>query len=141
MEISKRLALLTLLIVGTMQASIAKEAVMDEPFHSSALLNQAPLAYPKGEIITTITAYSSRVAETDSTPFTTASGKRVRVGVVAANWLPFGTRVKIPEIFGDQIFTVEDRMHERNSDKMDVWFSNTKEAMKFGVKISRVQVL
>ena len=37
-----------------------------------------------------LTAYSSSVDETDDTPFITASGKHVRDGIVATNFLPFG---------------------------------------------------
>ncbi|OGE84688.1 MAG: hypothetical protein A3B23_00870 [Candidatus Colwellbacteria bacterium RIFCSPLOWO2_01_FULL_48_10] len=88
-----------------------------------------------------ITAYSSRVQETDDTPFITASGKHVRDGIVAANWLPFGTKVRIPELFGDRIFVVEDRMHRRNSEKLDIWFESTRAAMYFGVKTARVEIL
>ena len=88
-----------------------------------------------------ITAYSSRVQETDSTPFTTASGTRVRDGVVAANWLPIGAKVKIPTLFGDKIFVVEDRMAPKNAHKLDIWFSTTKAAMRFGIKRARVEIL
>ncbi|OGY58512.1 MAG: hypothetical protein A3C03_00145 [Candidatus Colwellbacteria bacterium RIFCSPHIGHO2_02_FULL_45_17] len=89
----------------------------------------------------TVTAYSSREGETDNTPYITAAGTTVRTGVVAANWLPLGTQVRIPEIFGDQVFTVEDRMHERNSNKLDVWFPNTSDALRFGVRNTRVEIL
>ena len=81
---------------------------------------------------TTITGYSSTPEETDDTPFTTASGTPTRPGVVAANFLPFGTKIRIPALFGDRIFTVEDRMHIRNSDKVDIWFSSKEEALNFG---------
>ena len=69
-----------------------------------------------------LTAYSSTADQTDSTPFITASGSHVRDGIVAANFLAFGTKVKIPEIFGDKVFTVEDRMALKHSDKIDIWF-------------------
>ena len=88
-----------------------------------------------------ITAYSSTVDQTDSTPFTTASGTRVRDGVVAANWLPIGTKVKIPALFGDKIFVVEDRMAHKNREKLDIWFASTTAALKFGVKYARVEIL
>ena len=48
------------------------------------------------------TAYSSTPDQTDSTPFTTASGTQVRDGIIAANFYigrggePFWTPVKIP---------------------------------------------
>lgn len=143
MSISKHIVLLGALIVAlTLKVGTAEvRDVALETSYSSALLNETPVAFPKKEIVTVITAYSSRPTETDSTPFTTASGSEVRKGIVAANWLPFGTKVKIPEVFGDRIFIVEDRMHQKNSHKIDVWFPTTHEAIKFGVKISRVQVL
>src|SRR3989338_9520428 len=70
------------------------------------------------------TAYSSTPDQTDSTPFITANGTYVFDGLVAANFLPFHTKIKIPEMFGDKVFTVEDRMHPRFSDRIDVWFPN-----------------
>ena len=90
---------------------------------------------------TLITAYSSSPDETDSTPFITASGSYVRNGVVAANFLPFGTQIRIPEIFGDQIFTVEDRLHKMYNDRIDVWFPSKGEALKFGFKITKIEIL
>jgi len=88
-----------------------------------------------------ITAYSSSFEETDETPLITASGSYVRPGVVAANFLAFGTKVRLPEIFGDQIFIVEDRLHEKNNDRVDVWFPSKEEALKFGFKISEMEIL
>ena len=43
-----------------------------------------------------VTAYSSDPKQTDNSPFITASNRRVRDGIIAANFLPFGTEVKIP---------------------------------------------
>lgn len=89
----------------------------------------------------TITAYSSTPEETDSTPFITASGTHVREGVVAANFLPIGTAIKIPELYGDRLFVVEDRMHERNSDKVDIWMPTKAEAKQFGKQTARIVVI
>lgn len=88
-----------------------------------------------------VTAYSSSRDETDDTPLITASGSYVRPGVVAANFLPFGTRVRIPEIFGDKIFIVEDRLHERYNDRIDVWFPTKEGALKFGQQITEIEIL
>lgn len=85
------------------------------------------------------TAYTSSVDETDSNPFITASGSRTHPGTIAANFLPFGTKVKIPSHFGDRIFTVEDRMHKRFSDRVDIWMETKKEAFAFGKR--RVSVV
>ncbi|KAF0134687.1 MAG: hypothetical protein FD145_518 [Candidatus Saganbacteria bacterium] len=80
-----------------------------------------------------MTAYNSLEGQTDSSPWVTASGTRCRKGVIASNFLPFGTKVKI-EGFGNQIFVVEDRMNKRFARRIDIWFSGYNEAMKFGAK-------
>jgi len=87
------------------------------------------------------TGYSSEVWQTDSTPFTTASNTHVRDGVIAANFLPFGTLVRIPEIFGGKIFIVEDRMNSRYWFNVDVWFADTTVAKAFGRKTITIEVL
>lgn len=88
-----------------------------------------------------VTGYSSSEDETDSTPFITASGETVRDGIVATNFLPLNTKIKIPEIFGSKIFVVKDRMNRRFTDKMDIWFSSKDLAKQFGKKKLEVQVI
>jgi len=88
-----------------------------------------------------LTAYSSSPDETDDTPFITASGKYVRDGIIASNFLPFGTKVKIPALFGDKIFTVEDRLHARFSDRMDIWMPSKAAAFNFGKRYAEVVVV
>ena len=95
----------------------------------------------KKTIKTVLTAYSSTPDQTDSTPFITASNTRVRDGIVAANFLAFGTKVQIPSLFGDKVFTVEDRMAKKHNDKMDIWFPERHLAKKFGVQEAEVIVL
>ena len=88
-----------------------------------------------------VTAYSSTPDQTDSTPFITASGSHVRDGIVACNFLSFGSKVRFPDIYGDKIFVVEDRMALRNSHKIDIWFNTRWDARQFGVKTLKVEVL
>ena len=88
-----------------------------------------------------ITDYSSTDEETDSDPFTTAAGTRVRDGIVAMNSLPMGSKIMIPDLFGDKVFTVEDRMAPKNYHKVDVWFPAKQDAIQFGVKKARVLVI
>jgi len=59
---------------------------------------------------------------------------------VAANFLAFGTKVQIPEIFGDKVFTVEDRMAKKHNDKIDIWFPERHLAKKFGIQEAEVIV-
>jgi len=88
-----------------------------------------------------VTAYTSRLEETDDTPFITASGSYVRDGIVATNFFSIGTLIRIPEQFGDKIFRVEDRMHERFERNVDIWFSDLGEARKFGNRYTTIEVL
>lgn len=93
------------------------------------------------ELILFASAYSSTRDQTDEDPFTTAWGTRVHDGIVAANFLPLGTKIKIPEIFGNKIFVVEDRMNRRYWQKIDIWFPNRADALDFGTKKVKIQIL
>ncbi len=89
-----------------------------------------------------ITAYSSTVWQTDDTPFITASGEWVRDGIVANNMLPFGTRITIPELYGDKMFVVEDRMNQRKGNyHVDIWFPEYEQAKDFGTKLTYVEII
>jgi 3D (Asp-Asp-Asp) domain-containing protein len=88
-----------------------------------------------------VTAYSSTPEETDDTPFTTASGQTVRDGIVATNLYPFGTKVQIPSLFGDKIFEVQDRMHARKTNGVDVWMDGKPKALAFGAHKAEVHIL
>ncbi|MDD5551891.1 MAG: hypothetical protein PHI88_01905 [Candidatus Pacebacteria bacterium] len=99
-------------------------------------------SYKGGKVMTvSATAYSSTVGQCDSSPFTTASGTRVHFGTIAANFLPFGTKVKIPDYFGNQVFVVEDRMSKRYWHKIDVWMPTYKQAIQFGRRNIRIVIL
>ncbi len=85
-------------------------------------------------IIMDSTAYTSRVAECDADPFVTADGSDVRDGILATNMLPFGTKVRLPTVFGDRIFEVHDRMNTRYTYRVDVWMADLAATKKYGVK-------
>jgi len=91
--------------------------------------------------VVVVTAYSSTPDQTDSTPFITASGAHVYDGIIAANFLPFGAKVKFPEMYGDKVFIVEDRMARRFSDRMDIWFPDRESAITFGKQRLLVEIL
>ncbi len=94
-----------------------------------------PVATEKQEyrtMIVDVTAYTSRKQETDSTPFITANGTHVHDGILASNILPFGTKVRIPSLTGDKVYTVEDRMNVRYQNNVDIWVSNVDTALQIG---------
>ena len=87
-----------------------------------------------------VSAYTSRICETDSTPFVTASNTTTRAGVIAlsrdllARYTPgapfeFGDVVHLSGI-GD--FIVEDSMAGRWERRADIWFESLDDARKFG---------
>ena len=89
-----------------------------------------------------LTAYSSTPDQTSGNPFITASGARVHDGTIAANCLEFGTRVQFPELYGEKIFVVEDRLASRmGCETVDIWFSDRGSALQFGRQYSTVNVL
>ncbi|MFC1663956.1 3D domain-containing protein [Patescibacteria group bacterium] len=89
-----------------------------------------------------VTAYSSSTWETDETPFITAAGTWVREGIIANNLLPFGTKIKLPEIYGDKIFVVEDRMSwKKGYYHIDIWFPSYWEALNFGAKRTYLEII
>lgn len=87
-----------------------------------------------------VTAYSSTVDQCDGDPFTMANGKRVHDGAAAANFLPFGSKFKLPQYFGDKMFTVEDRMNPRYTYRVDIWMPTREEAKQFGVRYLEIEV-
>jgi len=110
----------------------------------NSLLSSSPLPEPKvaKTIKVIITAYSSTPEETDDTPFITAANTTVKDGVIANNLLPFGTKIRIPELYGDKVFTVEDRMSSKKGYyHFDIWFPSKEEAKEFGAKLTHIEVL
>lgn len=122
------------LAIDLMVAEIQNSSVDYGSFPESEQ-RQAP-----ARMTVTATAYTSEVWQTDSTPFTTASGTTVRHGVIAANFLPIGAKVKIPDYYGDQIFVVEDRMNPRYYYRVDIWMEDITEARQFGVRNIDIEI-
>lgn len=110
-------------------------------------------------ITVTVSGYNSEVGQTDSNPFEAACkdlnnkepgwhGIRVHDGMVAANVidangrnLPCGTLIKIPSLYGNKIFVVEDRMNERYTNNVDIWFTHKADALKLGRRTIQIEVI
>ncbi|XOB41986.1 MAG: 3D domain-containing protein [Candidatus Nealsonbacteria bacterium] len=98
--------------------------------------------YTQKIIEVVVTAYSSSPWETDDSPYITAAGTWVREGIVANNKYPFGTEIRIPEIYGEKIFVVEDRMSWKKGEyHIDIWFPSYWEALNFGAKRTYIEIL
>lgn len=99
-------------------------------------------SYSGKRYVVSASAYSSTPDQTDDSPFITASGTHVRRGVVAANFLPIGAAIRIPSIYGDEIFIVEDRMNSRYKEGyLDIWMETREEAKQFGRRNIEIEVI
>ena len=124
----------------TNQALALEIDAIQNNFRSYGELPGSDLRGPAYTITVPATAYNSLPWQTDDTPFITASGTTTRHGVLAANFLPIGTRVKIPEIYGDDIFIVEDRMNSRYWERVDIWMEHYDDAIQFGYQNIELEV-
>jgi 3D (Asp-Asp-Asp) domain-containing protein len=161
-EASSFLMIAIVLIVGTLfsglclakaNANLASAALIEalDKGKLSFVENNTlmPVSVPAGseskavkKISVIITAYSSTPEETDDTPYITAAGTDVRKGIVANNYFPFGTKIRIPELYGDKVFIVEDRMSwKKGNYHFDIWFPSHETAENFGVKRTYIEVV
>ena len=138
----KRILTVAILFGVIISQTVRAETLSDRaPISDIVKIDESSLKVVK-KIKMIVTAYSSTPEQTDNTPFITASGKSVIDGIVANNMLPFGARIRIPELYGDKIFVVEDRMHQRKGKyHLDVWLSEYLQARNFGAKITYIEVL
>ena len=68
----------------------------------------------------------------------TASGVYPAVGMCAADHLPFGTRVTLPD---GRVLTVTDRFGGNYTDRLDVFMENESECWDFGRQWLRCKVV
>lgn len=94
----------------------------------------------------TVTMYTSRVQETDSTPEIGATGENIwhlyqkGINTCASNDLPFGTKVTVPNL-GTCI--IKDRMNRRYTGKGHLdWYLGyaTNDALKYGKRNVQVMI-
>lgn len=136
--------------------------VLDEPVeHRLFSVTLGPTANPTATL--RATGYNSHVNQTDSTPFITATGARTRFGIVAVSRdllgsdLPYGSLVRLRDLgsyytgrgagafqhlLDEQgLFIVEDTMHARKTQQLDVWFPDYSTAINWGVRRIEVELV
>ncbi len=149
----KKIAL-GLVLASSLVAPVAVAQPVIEPFSSFAQLNAAStvalvnIQRPKEEkFVAELTAYTSRVGETDSDPFIAANGEYVYDGLLACSReYPFGTKV----IINDRTYTCGDRMAQKNDHavnlslkkpRFDIWMESLADARQWGRRSVTVTVL
>lgn len=134
--------------VGNSNAVIVQPTLNETPAPSTVPLSTLPTATDKPvtvlkQLNVHASAYSSTVDQCDGDPFTTASGQKVRDGIIAVNGLPFGTKVRIPSHFGDKVFVVSDRMSTKwgTLKKIDIWMPTRAAAIQWGVRTVTIEII
>jgi 3D (Asp-Asp-Asp) domain-containing protein len=130
---------MVLMVVGLLAypAVIQADTAIPHP-ESTAPLAPAAVAATK---TVWVTAYTSDPDETSDHPLITASGAMVHDGEVAANFLPFGTQIQIPALFGNKVFTVEDRTSQKFGGRVDIWMPTLSKAVNFGIQHAEIVIL
>lgn len=122
------------LLIGAMQNQL-------RPFGDLPVSDDAP---PRRLLTVPLSAYTSDAAQTDSTPCIAARGFDLcahdEEDVIAANFLPMGTKIRIPDLYGDRVFTVVDRMNKRYDQHIDIWMREEADAKSFGLQRATIEV-
>ncbi|MFC4639535.1 hypothetical protein [Deinococcus hohokamensis] len=116
---------------------------------AASVASPVAAARPSGRTaIVRATAYNSLPGQTDGSPFITATGTRVRPGVVALSrdllrLFPYGSKIMIEDLSGrynfkGRVFVVEDTMAARKTNSLDIWMGTRTEAINFGARQLRI---
>ena len=93
-----------------------------------------------------VTAYTSHVAQTDSTPCIGATGANLchlflddKMSICAANFVPLGTSLYV-DGYGECV--VIDRMNKRHGQRVDIYMGyDIEKALNWGIKTKNVWVI
>ncbi len=138
-------------------------ALRDEPVSADLRFSVSLGPEPTPRFVVRATGYNSVSGQTDSTPYVTATGARTRFGVVAVSRdllggsLPYGSLVRLKDLGSyytgrgagafqnlldsQALFIVEDTMHSRKAQQIDVWFPDYSTAISWGVRKVEVEVV
>ena len=116
----------------------------------------------KPSFVLRATGYNSLESQTDDTPFITAIGSQTRPGIVAISRdllggsIPYGSLVRLKDLGGyygggygtfqdkldaQGLFIVEDTLHRRKTQQVDVWFETYDEAIQWGIRKVEVELV
>ena len=121
--------------VEALETAQANNAAATMLLKRLSLANSKKLQTMHPKRVLTVTAYSPRNEETDDSPYTTASNRRVRQGIIAVSrdlfdcgWV-FGKKVYIKSL---GVFTIDDLMADTKRNQVDIFMFDTKAATEFG---------
>ncbi|MFV0420651.1 3D domain-containing protein [Oleidesulfovibrio sp.] len=130
--------------VGALDARIEGEEALSGLALKFAVSNKATMQNLSRMRTVTVTAYSPRESETDSSPYYTASNRPVRAGILAVSrdlfdsgWV-FGRKVYIKSL---GIFTIDDLMAGSKQNQVDIFMFDTSQALEFGKRTMQAHLL
>lgn len=130
--------------IAQLEQSLLEERAKIAVLNKFVMNNQETIKGLQRRKVLTVTAYSPRPEETNEDPFTTASNRPVRAGIIAVSrdlfdegWV-FGRKVYIK---GLGVFTIDDLMHARKRNQVDIFMFETDKAIDFGTRKLEVYLL
>ena len=133
----------------------------EEPLITNFPQILGPKANPRYTVVAT--GYNSLPSQTDSTPHITSTGKRTSFGIIAASRdlltsaIPYGSLVRLSDLgtlstgagtghYQDiletqNFFIVEDTMHARKRQQVDIWFAQYDTAINWGIRRVEVELI
>jgi 3D (Asp-Asp-Asp) domain-containing protein len=130
--------------INELETAVIEERAKIAVLHRFVADNSQRLKSYERKKVLTVTAYSPRAQECDADPHITATNRRVRPGIIAVSrdlfdkgWV-FGRKVYIK---GMGVYTIDDLMHQRKTNQIDVFMPETGKAVRFGVQTMEVFLL
>lgn len=135
-------AMLVLLIPTSSTMALTQNEAQEESLIEKPILCQTSTESLTGEKLEAIaTYYSADLNQTDGSPCISADGTNIchtKENIIAANWLPFNTKVKIK----DKIYRVADRMNQRyQKPHIDILVKSSFDARNAGRQKVKIEIL
>jgi 3D (Asp-Asp-Asp) domain-containing protein len=100
-----------------------------------------PKQKPKPVVVKTMTVTITAYTVGDGSGYYAADGKRVYFGMLACPYsLKFGTKVRIPKLYGSKVFACHDRSATREG-LVDVWVDSFPKAFAIGRQKQKIEII
>ena len=123
--------MLKLILLPVVLLILFPESVFEKEYQVNYIKKKVVL---RDSLKVDVTWYTSSVKETDSTPFITADGSKVRDGIIAVsrnllNYFEYGDSLYVEDLGW---FEVRDCMHQRWMNTVDIWCNDRDYALQNG---------
>lgn len=136
-KLNRHAIILAVTIIITLLLSLLPYTIK---FERSTVVSQEIPVVILETMTASVSAYTSRAAETDDTPFYTANGEHVYDGGAACpSRYKFGTTLRI----NGKLYTCNDRMNKRyrQGNYFDIWMAEYGDAIEHGRRSLTVEII